>query len=41
MCDDEVAIIASEFESRCGCKEQCYQKFGIDEIFEFRFSSKS
>ena len=40
-CDDEeVAIIASEFENGCGCKEQCYQQFGVDEIYEFRLSLK-
>ena len=24
QCDNEVAVIASESESGCGCKEQCY-----------------
>ena len=40
-CDDEeAAVIASEFENGCGCKEQCYQQFGVDEICEFRLSLK-
>ena len=40
VCDDEVAVIASEFESGCGCKEQCYKQFGVEEICEFRLSLK-
>ena len=39
-CDDEAAIIAREFESGCGCKERCYEQFGVDEICEFRPSLK-
>ena len=37
---DEAAIIAREFESGCGCREQCYEQFGVDEICEFRLSLK-
>ena len=33
-------MIASEFESGYGCKEECYRQFTVDEICEFRLSMK-
>ena len=40
LCDNEAAVIASEFENGCGCKEECYRQFTVDEICEFRLSMK-
>ena len=40
LCNDEAAVIASEFENGCGCKEECYRQFTVDEICEFRLSMK-
>ena len=39
-CDEEAAAVQGEFESGCGCQDNCYEQFSVEEIIDIRLNMK-